>query len=114
MIPYETNITEPAPEIFRIPIPVPLPLKFVYAYAVMDPQGVWIIDLGMDVPEARQAWQEANQSLKLDRRQVQGERVTLLHPINDPSRRSDKGAPKVVLFVHFAMLQDTLGATTHL
>lgn len=80
MIPYESNITEPAPGIFRIPIPVPLPLKFVYAYAVMDPQGVWIIDLGMDVPEARQAWHEATQSLGLDRREVSGVIITHYHP----------------------------------
>jgi glyoxylase-like metal-dependent hydrolase (beta-lactamase superfamily II) len=80
MIPYEIKITEPAPGIFRIPIPVPLPLKFVYAYAVIDSRGVWIIDLGMDVPEARQAWHEANQSLGLDRRGVAGVIITHYHP----------------------------------
>ncbi len=80
MNPYETEITEPVKGIFRIPIPVPLPLKFVYAYAVMDPQGIWIIDLGMDVPEARQAWASADQALGLSARGVAGVIVTHYHP----------------------------------
>lgn len=80
MTPYDSHIKELSPGIFRIPIPVPLPLQYVYAYAIIDPQGVWLIDLGMDVEEARAAWDQADRDLDLSQRTVAGIIVTHYHP----------------------------------
>lgn len=80
MTPYDSTIREIQPGIFRIPIPVPLPLQYVYAYAITDPQGVWLIDLGMDVEEARAAWDQADRDLGLSQHTVAGIIVTHYHP----------------------------------
>lgn len=80
MTPYENTIKEIQPGIFRIPIPVPLPLQFVYAYAISDPDGFWLIDLGMDVEEARAAWDQADTLLGLSQHTVAGVIVTHYHP----------------------------------
>lgn len=80
MKPYENTIKEIKPGIFRIPIPVPLPLQFVYAYAIWDPDGFWLIDLGMDVDEARAAWDQADRDLGLGQHGIRGIIVTHYHP----------------------------------
>ena len=80
MTAYDTTIKEIQPGIFRIPIPVPLPLQFVYAYAIWDPEGFWLIDLGMDVDEARLAWDQADRDLGLGQHGIAGIIVTHYHP----------------------------------
>ena len=80
MTSYDSIIKEIEPGIFRIPIPVPLPLQFVYAYAIWDPDGFWLIDLGMDVDEARHAWDQADRDLGLSQHGISGIIVTHYHP----------------------------------
>lgn len=73
-------ITEPEEGIFRVAIPVPLPLRFVYSYVITLPQGVLVVDLGMDTPEARDVWQRASETLGLRPGRVWGIVITHFHP----------------------------------
>ena len=74
------DITEPISGVFRIPIPVPLPLKYLYSYAIALNQDYLVLDLGMDTPQARDAWMKATQHLGLEHGRVRAVFLTHFHP----------------------------------
>lgn len=77
---YQTEITVPLRKVYRIPISVPLPLKYTYAYALDSSEGWVLIDLGMDVPEARLDWQKAAEELHIAPGSVNRILITHYHP----------------------------------
>lgn len=66
--------------ITRVPIPVPLPVHTTNCYVLDSGDGVFIVDAGMDTPEAREAWEYAIGTLHLREAHVRGIFVTHFHP----------------------------------
>lgn len=74
------TIDSPAVGIARVPIPVPLPVKTTNCYVLDSGDGLFIIDAGMDTPEARAAWEGAIRKLHLLETPVRAIFVTHFHP----------------------------------
>lgn len=76
---YEDH-SAPGPGIHRLPIPVPLPFQYTYAYVLEGPDGFFLVDAGMDVPNARDRWTDFARALGLSANNVHGIFITHYHP----------------------------------
>lgn len=60
-------ISQPTPNVYRIPIRVNAPSQYIYAHAIFRPQGWVIVDLGRNDSLAQASWRAAEDRLGLGR-----------------------------------------------
>lgn len=72
-------ITQPIPNVFRIPIRVTSPLEYLYAHVIVTPHGLIVVDLGVDAEVSRASWAQAEAQLPLAAGSVQAILVSHYH-----------------------------------
>ncbi|MCG2621335.1 MBL fold metallo-hydrolase [Arthrobacter sp. I2-34] len=77
---HESGCYQVSEGVYRIPLPLPHDsLKAINVYAVIEPDGLVLIDSGWDIPEARTALEEALDSLGFSVADIRTFLVTHVH-----------------------------------
>lgn len=73
-------LTPISPDIYQLRLPLPFALNHVNCYLLQGAQGWTIIDTGLNIPAARELWQETFESLKIGPDDVDKIVLTHVHP----------------------------------
>ncbi|MBN9386802.1 MAG: MBL fold metallo-hydrolase [Chloroflexi bacterium] len=97
----DTLVTEVAENLFRIRLPMPFGLDHINVYLLKEPDGVVLVDCGLDMPESHQKLDEGLAQLGLSPDRLTDIFVTHAHPDHiGQLERLRRLAPGAHLYLH--------------